>query len=67
MFWPLFYWGCLYQCSLWRLACHFPFLDVSLSGFWMSSIIEWVGQCSFPFYSWKSLWSVSISSSWKVL
>jgi hypothetical protein len=37
---PLFYLIFLHQCSLRRLTCSSPFLEVSLSDFRMSVILE---------------------------
>jgi hypothetical protein len=49
---PSFYWEFLHQCSLRKLAFILLFQCV-LVQFWdeyNTGFIEWVGQCSFPFY-----------------
>jgi hypothetical protein len=71
---PLFYWGFLDRCLLRRLACSSPSSMCPIR-FWEeynTGFIEWVGQCSFPFYflekfkeSWYYFFEGLVESSWE--
>jgi hypothetical protein len=64
---PLFYWGFLHLCSFRRLAYSSPF-GCDFVCFWDVIVILKNELWSVPslFISWKSKWSIGISSSLKV-